>query len=154
MGDQLKVDVLLGRLNSFLFKFNSDENMRANIKHAIRRFHEIPAVKYWMSLEKKYQREEKENGTMGIKSFKGWLAEQEEPMAKNIATTIKEEKRSPRTKNQGSRRTTRKTDYLTTEEEGKESSGITISFNDAGEAVCSMKNISFDNLKSLDGLLE
>jgi len=148
VGDQLKVDVLLGRLNSFLFKFNSDENMRANIKHAIRRFHDLPAVKYWLSLEKKYQKEQKENGTMGIKSFKGWLAEQEDPMAKNIATTTTEQ-RTPKTKTQRKRKTIRKPEGV-----AEENPGITISFNDKGDAVCSMKNISFDNLKSLDGLLE
>jgi hypothetical protein len=140
----------LGKLNSFLFKFNSDENTRNNIEYAIQRFGEIPAVKYWMSLEKKYQEEQKGNDTMGIKSFKSWLVEQEDPMARNIATTTTEQ-RTPRTKTQRKRktRTTRKP-----EEVAEENPGITISFNDDGDAVCSMKNISFDNLKSLDGLLE
>ncbi len=110
---------------------------------------------------------------MGIKSFKSWLAEQEEPVGSNYSTggvEVIDSSTNPsssgnRVSSTGSYRaipkavgkkskkkkgkTTRKPEDVT-----EENPGITISFNDEGDAVCSMKNISFDNLKSLDGLLE
>ena len=183
--DQLNIDVLLGKLNSLLFRFNSEPNIRANIKYTIQKFYKIPAVRYWLTMngEKPEGDDEikEENKHMGIKSFKSWLAEQEEidsggssyqtggaeivdtgdsSLGNRVSSTGRYRDipaangKKPKGSAKKKKRASKKARKLE-HNPGDEESSVTLSFNEkTGEPEFSMTNMSFSNLKSLDEILD
>jgi len=147
MNSKVKIDALLGRLNQFLFRMNSDEDCRDDIRHCISQFHALPSVKWWLDTNDEYEKEKtrkQQEGAGIMLGFKEWMLREgvdlKEELEKRGCKSLDSfhEVSAPRKRGVSS----------------KTSGKIEICFDPADdEPTISVSNLKFKDLSNLDGLL-